>query len=383
MHVLFWLETFWPQIGGLETLSAKLIPALVQRGWTLTIVARQDSPDLPAKTTWKGIPLFRFPFWSALASRHPGQIARIRKEVIDLKKQFAPDLVHIHSLESGAFFHLETQKVVTAPSLQTIHVGLEGLSIAPDTLKGRLIRSATLINTCSQAIRREYAGAIPELADRIHVVPNGLEPPLLPSIKRPRHPPSFLCLGRLVKDKGFDIALRAFPLILQRHPNARLVLAGDGPEKEALMALAHDLKIADHIQFTGWISPDHVPEWINQASVVLVPSRWEEAFCLVALEAAFMARPVVASRAGGLPEVVEDSRSGLLVERNDPAALAESAVFLIDNPDIADNIGQFACQRARAHFSLQNCADAYDRLYRKTLEDSYRAMERSLESQSG
>jgi glycosyltransferase involved in cell wall biosynthesis len=105
---------------------------------------------------------------------------------------------------------------------------------------------------------------------------------------------------------------------------------------------------------------------VNTVSVVAVPSRWDEPFGLVALEAALMARPVVAARVGGLPEVVEDGRTGLLVEREDAHALAEALVCLLRDPAAADRMGVVARARASALFGWDRCVNEYERLYERS-----------------
>jgi glycosyltransferase involved in cell wall biosynthesis len=93
---------------------------------------------------------------------------------------------------------------------------------------------------------------------------------------------------------------------------------------------------------------------LNDVTLVLVPSRYE-AFGLTALEAAQMARPVVATRVGGLPEVVVDGKTGLLVEPDDPVALARAIVTLLQDRGRAERLGRAARERARHAFSLERC----------------------------
>jgi glycogen(starch) synthase len=101
-----------------------------------------------------------------------------------------------------------------------------------------------------------------------------------------------------------------------------------------------------------------------------MPSRWEEPFGLVAVEAALMARPVVASRVGGLAEVVADGETGLLVDKEDPAALARAVTHLLKNPATAERMGQAARRRARELFGFERQVDAYDGLYQRLAEEA-------------
>ena len=145
-----------------------------------------------------------------------------------------------------------------------------------------------------------------------------------------------------------------------------MTIAGHGLEAAALRERAEALGIAEFVDFTGWVAPDEVPALLTSASLVVMPSR-SEGLPLVGLHTAAMGRPVVASRSGGLPAVVEHGETGLLVDL-EPAALAAAICRLLDAPDTAARMGRAAWQRARALFTLEQCAEAYDRLYRHCAE---------------
>jgi glycosyltransferase involved in cell wall biosynthesis len=100
---------------------------------------------------------------------------------------------------------------------------------------------------------------------------------------------------------------------------------------------------------------------------VLIPSRVIEGFGLVAMEAAMMGRPVVATRSGGLPEVVIDGQTGLIVERDDSNALAAAIAYLVDHPDMAAQMGRAARNRAQTIFDWERHIDAFDELYRRLI----------------
>ena len=116
--------------------------------------------------------------------------------------------------------------------------------------------------------------------------------------------------------------------------------------------------------FLGMIAAEEVPPLINNATLVVMPSRMES-FGFVAVEAALMARPVVATKVGGLPEIVVHSKTGLLVTNENGQELCEAISYLLDNPQMAEQMGQAARCRAMEKFSLRKCVDAYDSLYQK------------------
>jgi glycogen(starch) synthase len=182
-------------------------------------------------------------------------------------------------------------------------------------------------------------------------------------------PPRILCLGRLVPEKGFDLALAAFSVICHRFPGARLVLAGDGREWDNLKQRATELGLALSVEFVGGVPPDKVTDLIAEATLVLIPSRLE-GFGLVALEAGSMARPVVATRVGGLPEVIVHEETGLLTESENSEALAGAIELLLEQPEKAERMGRAARERAQREFGWERYVDVYDGLYRKLIMDA-------------
>ena len=207
----------------------------------------------------------------------------------------------------------------------------------------------------------------PETAGRSSVIYNGIETPALAPAPRPLDAPRLVCLGRIVRDKGFDVALAAFAELAPRFPEARLVVAGDGPARPELEAQAQALGVADAVEFPGWVAPERVSELMNSATLVVMPSRWDEPFGLVAVEAALMARPVVASRVGGLMDVVEDQRTGLLVPPEDPDALAAALRWLLSDCELRARLGRAGADCIAQRFGVDAMTDAYERLCREVL----------------
>jgi glycogen(starch) synthase len=173
--------------------------------------------------------------------------------------------------------------------------------------------------------------------------------------------------SRLVPAKGFDLALTALASIIDRFPNIRLVVAGDGSARSALEQQAADLGLRQVVEFVGWVEPDEVPRLLNTATMVLLPSR-REGLPLVAVQAALMARPIVATRVSGLPEVVVHQQTGWLVEKEDSRSLAEAIAFLLEHLETAIQMGQAARRRAQEVFSWRHCVAAYDALYQRLVK---------------
>jgi glycogen(starch) synthase len=367
MRILFWSETFWPRVGGVENLAARLLPALRARGYEFAVVTWENIRTAD-QIRYQDIPVYRFPFFSGGGQTDLAPLLENRRRVAQLKREFAPELIHINSYGGSTLFHVNTASSHPAPVLVTLHQALSGESIGQDSLLGHLLRSAVWVTACSASVLDHARQLLPEIVPSSSVIYNGVDIPALDPLPIALDPPRILCLGRLVPEKGFDLAMAAFEMVLQRFPTARLVVAGEGAELENLKQQAFDLQILHSVEFVGSVPPERVAGLIREATLVLVPSRLE-GFGLVALEAGSMARPVVATYVGGLPEVIVDQETGLLTECENSRGLAEAIELLLNQPEKARVMGRVARKRARKEFDWERHVNAYDSLYRKLIMD--------------
>ena len=362
MRVVFWTELFWPHIGGVEIFSKQLITALQRRGYEFTVLTSESNHGNAVEEMMNGIQIYRLPFQQVIARRDLTPIKELTKQVVALLQQIQPDLVHINSNQPSIFIYHLARANHSVPTLFTLHeppVQAHG----DNSLVGRTMRAADWVVAVSQATLSQARQMMPEITSRSSVIYNGLEMPLLPITPLPFDPPSLLCIGRLIGEKGFDLAIQALGDIRGVFPSAHMVIAGDGRDRPHLEMQAEKLGLKDAVEFIGWYQPERIPALINAATIVLMPSRWQEPFGLVALQAAQMARPVIASRTGGLPEVVVHNETGLLVEKDDSSELARQVVYLLQHPEIATRMGHAARERVQQLFSLERSTTAYDTLY--------------------
>jgi glycogen(starch) synthase len=363
VRILFWTELFWPRIGGAEIFSSKLVSSLRNCGHELIVVTRRDCDDLPAKEEYNGVPVYRFPFVTALIDHDLDRVMAIRQQVSDLKRTFAPDLVHIHNCGPSALFHLETVKAHPARVVVTLIVEIVEQMGSTELLR-RAIISADWVTCKTATMLAEACQLVPEISSRSSIIYNGISVPTLVPEPLPIRSPRVLCLGRLDRQKGFDVAIEAWPLIVALFPQSRLTIAGDGPERPALERRIAELGLTKTVEVIGWVAPDSVPSLMNSATVVIMPSRWE-GFPSVGLQAAVMARPIVATGVGGLPDIVADRETGFIVKSGDHTGLAEAIVSLLRNPELAAGMGKAGRQRMQKLFSWQQCVERYDALYRE------------------
>ena len=192
--------------------------------------------------------------------------------------------------------------------------------------------------------------------------------------------PRLAVVGRLVPIKGHDVLLRAVAAVRSDLPGVKLEIAGDGSLEQALRSTAARLELDGVVSFLGRVAPS--APVVDRAEVVVVPS-FGEGFGMVALEAMERGRPVIASAVGGLPEIVEDGCTGLLVPAGDAEALARAIRELAGDRERAAVMG--AAGRARAHeeFSQERCTRRIEAIYRAALEGAGpRRLRRSAQARS-
>ena len=361
MRVLFWAELFWPHIGGSELGALELILALRERGHEFVVVARQDDPSERPIDQYEGVPIYRLPFWKAFADRNLEQLHDTRKRFARLRETFAPDLVHLHCLGPTALFFLESSKNFSTPLLVT----LTGMAFEKECglqLFERVLRLSNWVTGKSKAILHRAHHIVPGIEHRSSVIYRGRKDLFREPSSSPPPGRRIVCVGRLAKEKGFDLAVSAFACIALRYPDLEMVIAGDGPERSPLEKQTESLGLSEKVKWLGWIAPANVQALLATSQLVLVPSRWE-GLPRVAVEAALMARPVIGTKVGGIPELIVHGETGLLTEAENEEALVQAIMFVLDHPERAFVMGQNARRLALEQFNLERCIDSYENLY--------------------
>jgi glycosyltransferase involved in cell wall biosynthesis len=338
-------------VGGSERHLLALLPALAERGVDVTFVGLDDPG-------WDVAP-----FYDALdvpARRLRGG-RRLRGTLAELR----PDVVHTHLVHADAYGALAS---LGAPwRLVATKHNDDRFRTGPFRFVERaLTRRAVRVIAITHALKRFSVERVGLPAAKIDVVHYGLdEVPAWGEGAAPPDEPFVLVVGRLVEQKGIDVAVRAVALL----PGVRLAVLGEGPERGRLEALARELGIGERLLLPGRVGD--VGAWLRAAALVLHPVRWE-GFGLAVLEAMLSARAVVASAVSAVPELVVDRETGLLVPPDDPEALASAAAELLVEPERAKRLGEAGLRRARAEFSVARMADATLAVYERASGSSDR-----------
>jgi len=167
----------------------------------------------------------------------------------------------------------------------------------------------------------------------------------------------------IIPEKGITDLLHAVHLVMQEKERVHLVLAGEGPFRVEFMALAKDLGIDDHVTWTGLVTDPFSEGVYDVAEIVCQVSRWQEAFGQTIAEAMACRKAVIGTRVGGIPELIEDGKSGYLVEARDIEAIAEKILLLLKCPELRERMGDVAYADAKARFDLKQNVSRVMELY--------------------
>jgi glycosyltransferase involved in cell wall biosynthesis len=320
----------------------------------------------PTERLWpRRLPLFASPLYHPLYWR----------EVLGRARGL--DLVHIHNFSQPA------RALRAAGARVVLHMHCDWLTQLNPRLVRRRLEAVDLVLTCSDYLTGRGRSAFPQI--RWETVHNGVDTSgdLRPGSR------TILFVGRVSPDKGVHVLLEAFRLLCERRDDLRLELIGDEArpsrsmqvrldEEPRVRALARFYRgrgylepllarlprgVAERVAHRAWITHEEVLADYRRAAVVVVPSVWNEPFGMPAAEAQAAGKPVVASGVGGLPEVVIDGETGLLVPPEDPPALASAIGRLLDDPALVRRLGETGRRRAREHFSWDSVARRIDALY--------------------
>lgn len=290
-------------------------------------------------------------------------------------KKLRPDIIHIHSFDYIHPFFLALQFL-----LKNIHANIVistwGTDVVPnegelsgwDKFSKRLLLSrAAKITATSQFLASRTAGLTGKNR-HIHVIPFGVDcqmfQPVTDDISRPHSNIRLSFIKHLKPKYGPDYLIKAMALILAKHKNVELVMAGAGEMKKDLIQLAKLLNIYSQIRFTGPIPHQHVPLLLSQTDIFVMPSIFHnETFGVAAVEAQAMGIPVVATNVGGVPEAVVHGVTGILVEPKSEQDLAEAILRLIENPELRMQMGKAGRQHVLDKYDWNVDVTAMEELY--------------------
>ncbi|GIW46739.1 MAG: hypothetical protein KatS3mg078_0616 [Deltaproteobacteria bacterium] len=223
-------------------------------------------------------------------------------------------------------------------------------------------KSFRLFVTCSEHVKKRL---VEEGFEPVEVIMNGIRD--IPKCVHILPTPIVSFAGRMVREKGVDVLLRAFSEVIKHVPEAKLILAGDGPKRKELETMARQLGASNNVTFLGHIPREKLEEVFSSSWVQVIPSIWEEPFGNVALEAMARGTVVVASSAGGLKEIIEHGKTGFLVPPGNVELLKETLLYILKNPDLIERIGKEGRRVILERFNMESYIQQFIKLYNRLL----------------
>ena len=378
MNIAIFASAFYPHFGGVEEVSRNLALEYKQRGHEVVVLTSQYPASLPACERVQGIEVRRFA-WE-MPNSSLGGMTRFARcypvdmvSVIRLLREKNIDLIHVHCLSANGFYALGAALLTGLPLVVTTHgertmdAGkLYQKSVIANWTFKRLMARAAYVTACSEQTlndARQFIGS--SLAGKSQPIYSGfsLDEFDAGQAAYPHPCPYLLALGRIVPQKGFDVLIDAYARLSARMADAPdLLIAGEGPERDILQKRVGDLGLTDRVHLIGFADRPTAVSLFRGCEMFILPSRHEPQG-IVNLEAMACAKPVIASRVGGVPEIVLDGVTGLLVPGEDPAALAQALEGLLADPQKAKALGDAGRARVVAEFTWPRIADQYFEIY--------------------
>ncbi len=345
VHVTLGLD-----LGGQEKLLAEFARHADTRRFALHFVSLTTRGPVADEIAAAGWPVTAL---GAPSGLRPGLVLRLAY----LFRQLKADVVHTHD-ERPNIHAAPAAWLARARCVHTRHSQASKLT-ARQRLLVRLAAEANDAFVCISHDSARLARAQGIAARRLTVLHNGIDLTRF-AHKGPDPAGPAVLVARLAPEKDIGTLLRAASLLTARHPDFRLLIAGDGPERPAMERLASELRLEDSVKFLGAV--DDVPALLARARLFVLSST-TEGVSLTLLEAMARGLPIAATRVGGNPEVVADGETGLLVPPGDPEALAASVSRLWTSPETCARMGVAGRRRAEARFDVRRMVAGYERLY--------------------
>lgn len=332
--------------------DGKYTPVLLEDDWN-----RTDS----YRKAWSGTPTFRMRLRSPVVAGAKRRcticsvvayLAELPLTLYRIKRiigKFRVKIINVHypSANSAIFMVLRKLKLFNGKLVLTFHN-----SDATENLKLRgmnrflyksLLRNSDVIVSVSRQLIQTIAEGTPEIAPKVKVIYNGVELQRFPpreanigSVYPNRKERTIICVAAFELRKGIDVLLHAFAGVRSVHDDVRLMIVGEsGGDDDALMGLAERLGVSPYVEWRCGATPEEVVQLMMHADVFVLPSR-DEGFPLALLEAGAAALPVVATRVGGVPELIVDGENGLLIDSDDPDALRAALLRALSDPTMAE-----------------------------------------------
>jgi glycosyltransferase involved in cell wall biosynthesis len=364
MRIVFLVSLFPPKwLAGTEIATYNIAKHLARRGHEVHIITRHDE-GLPKEALEEGFCIHRISIPKIKFVR-----LYVLKELL-LIKRLNPDIVHAQSIWRGLACVL-AKKLFRIPYV----VWGRGSDVyLPWRFKGPIsklvLNNANALIALTEHMKRKMCELLGRERSDVFVIPNGIDldhfdghaKGITQNSLKSRDEKVVLYVGRLEPVKGVKYLVKAMKILRDGGlRNVKLLIVGDGTERRLLEELVRKYDLEDCVVFAGKVPHNEIPAFMASADMFVLPSL-SEGFPGVALEAMAMGLPVVATKVGGLPEIIKDGENGFLVEPRNPAEIAEKCALLLTDDELRARISRNNREKAK-NYSWERVVEKLEEVY--------------------
>jgi len=365
MRILLASDSFYPKIGGVSSHLEDLANFLLNRGHKVFLVSKKGNYD----DSRFSFPVFRVNSVLGGSSEAIG-IPRTA-ELKAIIKKIKPDVVHSHhAFTPVSLLVLKAAKELGVPTVLTNHC-IYFFYDADYIWKPAsyvLFPYRKYINKADKiiAVSKVAANFISYFIDdskKILVIPNGIKMKEFLVKDKKFDAKTVLFVGRIVYRKGIHVLVEAMSKVIKKKKEAKLIIIGEGyfrPFIENLIKIYH---IEKNVIFKKGLSRHQLKKYYQRANIFVCPSLFGESFGIVLLEAMASGTPIIASRHGGIKEVIRDNETGILVKPGDVEGLAEKILLFLNNPQLSERISKKAFQEVKRKYSWEIVGRKIEEVY--------------------
>lgn len=372
MKIAIVASDYAPTVGGVQTAVKHIARNLIRRGHAVVILSALPPGNVPSAEMIDGVMVYRFPWGRRPLWSLPLRAVQTWFGMAQTLRAFQPDRVYVHFLTINALYVLLLHYVSSFPLV----VSARGNDIQGIPLRSRLqrwmlaniFRRANAILFCSAYVQRAAAPYLRHVSPHtfVGVVGDGFDPDEFRQAQPYQNSaPYILAMGRLVHKKGFDLLIHAFSQIAPDFPNAQLLIAGDGAERAALESLIDQLKLRDRVVLLGFADRPTSLALFWGCEFFVLSSRLEP-FGIVVAEAMAAHKAVLATRSGGVIDLMQPGTNGRLVEP-EVDALAKGMRQMLAQPDETRAMGERAARSIQAR-TWDAVTDEYLQVFQRVNE---------------
>ena len=371
----------YASVGGSGIVATELAKSLARRNHQVHLISTE--PPFRLGDYEAGLAFHRVHTPSYPLFREPQYLLSLATQIVQLSREFRFDVVHAHyAIPHATAAYLARQILASTPGahvpkvITTLHgtdITLLGSDPSYSETVAFSIEQSDGVTAVSESLKRETYQSLPLKRD-IRVIPNFLECDVhkkrdLPDLRARLCPPDrydklIIHLSNFRPVKRVEAVVDIFERVRAK-VRAKLIFVGEGPELNKAMRLVHEKALACDVEALG--EQDLVVPLLSVSDLFLLPS-WQESFGLAALEAMACGVPVVASRVGGLPEVVEEGVSGFLRAPEDTNGMAEACIQVLTDPALHARFSKAGLDRVRRHFCSKLVVPQYEAYYQEVIK---------------